>query len=67
MKKLLSLLLAVLMVVSLSACGKKEETPTDTPDAAPTTDVYEVAVVTDVGQLNDGGFNQYTFEGAKLQ
>jgi basic membrane protein A len=66
MKKLLSLLLAVLMVVSLSACGKKEETPTDTPDAAPTTDVYEVAVVTDVGQLNDGGFNQYTFEGAKL-
>lgn len=34
------------------ACNDNEET-------------YEIAVVTDVGQLMDGGFNQGTYEGAK--
>ena len=28
-------------------------------------DTFEIAIVTDVGQLNDGGFNQGTYEGAK--
>lgn len=56
MKKILSILLAIVMifgVLALTACGQEEE------------EGYEIAVVTDVGQLNDGGFNQGTYEGAK--
>ena len=53
MKKVLSLVLCVVMVLStlaLVACGSS---------------TYEVAVVTDVGQLMDKGFNQGTWEGAE--
>jgi len=51
-KKLLvlSALLSLGTVAGLTSCGEK---------------TYEIAVVTDVGQLNDGGFNQGTYEGAK--
>lgn len=55
MKKVVSLLLCIVLVLSvmtvLSSCGAKK--------------TYEIAVVTDVGQLMDGGFNQGTYEGAK--
>lgn len=54
MKKLLSVLLALTMLlgmVSVIGCGAEKK--------------YEIAVVTDVGQLMDGGFNQGTWEGAK--
>lgn len=54
MKKLFGILLAVVMMFSvigvLVACDGE---------------TVEIAVVTDVGQLNDGGFNQGTYEGAK--
>ena len=50
MKKLFGILLAVVMMFSvvavLVACDSGE--------------TVEIAVVTDVGQLNDGGFNQGT-------
>ena len=49
MKKFLSLLVVFAAALMLFACGNK---------------TYEIAVVTDVGQLNDGGFNQGTYEGA---
>lgn len=55
MKKVFSLVLCLVMVLSiasLAACSPKEET-------------YEIAVVTDVGQLMDKGFNQGTWEGAE--
>ncbi len=54
MKKVLSIILcAVLMlgVLALAGCGEKA--------------TYEIAIVTDVGQLMDKGFNQGTYEGAK--
>ena len=55
MKKILSLVLALVLTFSalavLSSCGKEKS--------------YEIAVVTDVGQLMDKGFNQGTYEGAK--
>ena len=51
-KSLLALIPAVLLSLGLSACKEKEP------------ETFEVAVVTDVGQLNDGGFNQGTYEGA---
>ena len=52
-KSLFVLVLLALFSVALFGCdlGKKNEE-------------FEVAVVTDIGQLNDGGFNQGTYEGA---
>ncbi len=65
MKKVLSVLLVLTMVLCLgfAACGKKDDNkPTDAanPNLTP-----EIAIVTDVGQLMDKGFNQGTYEGAK--
>jgi len=81
MKKILALLLALVLVVSLAACGaKKEEPKTDTKTGPKVTDnadevpdnmsssdgKYEIAFVTDVGQLKDKSFNQGTYDGVKL-
>lgn len=53
MKKTLVVgLLSLLSVATLAGCNSTGST-------------YTVAVVTDVGQLMDGGFNQGTYEGAK--
>lgn len=56
MKKLLSMVLCFAVALSCAAVftGCKKEAKT-----------YEIAVVTDVGQLKDGGFNQGTYEGAE--
>lgn len=61
MKKLLTLLLVVAMAFTLVGCGSKE---TATEVEEPVSDAKVVAVVTDVGQLMDKGFNQGTYEGA---
>ena len=93
MKKLICLLLAVLMVFALCACGDKNTSGSASgstassgsasadagKDAGPITDPnkiddtmtsadgkYQIAVVTDVGQLKDGSFNEGTWNGAKL-
>ncbi len=107
MKKFLALLLALVMVFALAACGTPaaarveapdSEAPSPRPrmmalspstgrhadgprdgDAAAITDpneipndaesadgTYEVAFVTDVGQLQDGSFNEGTWNGVKL-
>ena len=97
MKKFLALLLALVMVFALAACGGTETTPSDAPESeAPASDApaseapedgdstvitdpneipndaesadgtYEVAFVTDVGQLQDGSFNEGTWNGVKL-
>ena len=54
MKKILSVVICLAMMLSLAvifaSCGKTE---------------YEVALVTDVGQLMDKGFNQGTWEGVE--
>ncbi len=74
MKKLLALLLALVMVFGLIACGTTENN--ETPDTLTADDIademttedgkYEIAFVTDVGQLKDKSFNQGTFDGVKL-
>ena len=110
MKKILALMLALVMVLSLAACGGSGSTnttapadnqnnaPADTQDnapadtasdsdsdagsAAPAGEItnpddiddnmtsadgkYEIAFVTDVGQLKDKSFNQGTYDGVKL-
>ena len=98
MRKILAMLLAVVMVLGLCACGGnssatttttaaateapaaegKTEAPAaeapaavanadDVPDEMTSSDgKYEVAFVTDVGQLKDKSFNQGTWNGVKL-
>ena len=98
MKKILSFLLALAMVLSLVACGAAEapaateapaadapaaEAPAAEAPAAPEAPAavnpddiademtsadgkYQIAFITDVGQLKDKGFNQGTYDGVKL-
>lgn len=86
MKKILALLLASVMALSLAACGGN--TSDETTDTTGTTEnnttteanpadaisdtmtsedgTYELAFVTDVGQLKDKSFNEGTWNGVKL-
>ncbi len=80
MKKWIAILLTLCLALSALACTKQpaaEPTtapvegnepdatePTEAP-AEPTADGYEIALVTDVGNIDDQSFNQYTWEGTK--
>ena len=55
MKKILSVLLVLAMVLSLAACGGKAEAPAAEGE-------YKVAMVTDYGDITDQSFNQTTWE-----
>ena len=47
--------------------GPAAENPDDIPDTMTSSDSkYQVAFITDVGQLKDKSFNQGTFDGVKL-
>ena len=65
MKKLLAILLA--LVLALCSCAFAEAVnPDDIEDTMTSADgKYEVAFVTDVGQLKDKSFNQGTWNGVK--
>lgn len=65
MKKLLAILLA--LVLALCTCAFAEAVnPDDIEDTMTSADgVYEIAFVTDVGQLKDKSFNQGTWNGVK--
>ena len=78
MKKFLALLLAVVMVLGLVACGEKtpettapqggdkptENTPAESNPAVSETE-YKVAMITDYGDITDQSFNQTTYEAVK--
>lgn len=51
MKKVIAILLALVMILSFASCAPKE--------------TYEIALVTDVGNIDDQSFNQGTWEGVK--
>lgn len=55
MKKALALLVAMMMLtLGLTGCGTKEQAQADT---------YEIAMITDIGTIDDKSFNQGTWEG----
>ena len=59
LKRVLALLLACILVFGLAACGgggEKEEAP-------PAKETYEIAMITDIGSIDDKSFNQGTWEG----
>ena len=81
MKKFLVMLLAAVMVFSFAACGggggSDEAAGGEDQAAAVSFDdiddncesadgTYQIAMVTDVGQLKDGSFNQFTWNGCKM-
>ncbi len=78
MKKLFALALALLMVLSIVACGKTEDNnnegnndssgeATQDPNGGNTqpTGDYKVAMITDYGDITDQSFNQTTYEACK--
>ena len=66
MKKFLALLLALVMSLSMVACGGGSDTTTDeSTDAEGDTSenaTYQVAMITDYGDITDQSFNQTTYE-----
>ena len=69
MKKFLALMLALVMVLSLAACGGNTNTETTEPVTDGGEEVAEVAMkvamITDYGDITDQSFNQTTYEAAK--
>ena len=77
MKKILAMLLALVMVMGLVACGTDapettapaESTPAETNPAESTPAVsdveYKIAMITDYGDITDQSFNQTTYEAVK--
>lgn len=66
MKRFLSLLLVGLLAVSFVACTEETTTAANTTAGETTTEVeetFELALVTDIGTIDDGSFNQGAWEG----
>ncbi len=58
MKKIIAMLMVLVMVLALVACGEKKEGEQAAAE-------YKVAMVTDYGDITDESFNQATYEGCK--
>lgn len=63
MRKFFILLLALALVLPVAACKPAEPDPGKDP--APEKDKYELALVTDLGTIDDKSFNQGAWEGLK--
>ena len=56
MKRVLALLLVLVLVFGLVACGGDQEEPV-------AEETYDIAMITDIGSIDDKSFNQGTWEG----
>jgi basic membrane protein A len=77
MKKILSVLLVAVLVVGLmsmaASCGKQAPAASETPSASASTSpspsaaagTYELALITDVGNIDDKSFNKASWNGVK--
>ena len=63
MKKVISLLMCLTLVMSLVACGGNKSAGTASAGSAATGDKFELALVTDLGTIDDKSFNQGAWEG----
>jgi len=63
-RKILALLLALTMVLAITACGGGSQSPQTTPDEPETTDEgLKIIIVTSGSNVDDGSFNQNNYEG----
>ena len=70
MKKFLAMMLALVMVLSLVACGQSSSSSSSSssepaPAAEEVDEGMKVAMITDYGDITDQSFNQTTYEAAK--
>ena len=63
MKKILALLMVLAMSLSLVACGGNNGGGNAGGDEPTGSDQYDIVFLADLGTINDGGFNQGTWEG----
>ena len=62
MKKFLAIILALVMVLSLVACGQEAAPAEEGGEEAA---AYKIAMITDYGDITDQSFNQTTYEACK--
>ena len=63
MKKFLSTVLAMSLMLSLAACSGSSNNSSTVDNSGSSEDLYSIAMVTDVGGVNDQPFNQSAWEG----